>query len=126
MHVTRCDDDLSDETAHARSGCCCVVCRAGLHSLYICCTFICVALWPQRHASGLYTRLVTDRLHKSHVAAEEHEARLKAESLSQDQVQRLAVHSEQVAEYAEQKARDLEQLKQQVRRLLRTSANLLT
>lgn len=47
--------------------------------------------------------------------AEEHEARLKAEALSEDQVQRLAVHSEQVAEYAEQKATDLSQLKSQVR-----------
>jgi hypothetical protein len=43
-------------------------------------------------------------------SAEEHEARLKAEALSQDQVQRLAVHSQQVAEYADQKATDLEQL----------------
>jgi hypothetical protein len=46
--------------------------------------------------------------------AEEHEARLKAEAKSHDQVQRLAVHSEQVAEYAEQKAVDLEEIKKQV------------
>jgi hypothetical protein len=47
--------------------------------------------------------------------AEEHEARLRAEASCQNHQQRLAVHSEQVAEYAQQKVRDLEELKAQVR-----------
>lgn len=46
--------------------------------------------------------------------AEEHEARLQAESSCQDHVQRLAVHAEQVSEYAQQKATDLTEICKQV------------
>jgi hypothetical protein len=49
--------------------------------------------------------------HRLPVLAEEHEARLRAEASCHDHMQRLAVHSEQVAEYAQQKSKDLEELK---------------
>lgn len=44
----------------------------------------------------------------------EHEARLKAEASADNHLQRLAVHSQQVSEYAVQKATDFDEICKQV------------
>lgn len=44
----------------------------------------------------------------------EHEARLKAEASADNHLQRLAVHSQQVSEYAVQKATDFDEIRKQV------------
>lgn len=46
--------------------------------------------------------------------AAEHEARLKAEASADNHLQRLAVHSQQVSEYAIQKATDFDEIRNQV------------
>lgn len=54
--------------------------------------------------------------------AAEHEARLRAEAAAQDRGQRLAVHAQQVAEYAEQKMQMQADLAAQVRVVKRRHA----
>ena len=93
-------------------------CHSAECSVELCAVFPCRSCrrMLDKHAYGT-TTIVCTGIDDHPAPAAEHEARLKAESACADRVQRLAVHTEQVAEYAKQKATDLAELQSRVRPL---------